>query len=318
MGSVRKPITSTDLQNSTSQRNNSQWAPIKDLARSPVVLGTLGAMSALPPITPWTAALKGIGIVATTALLGDMAVDSLRNAVTPPVLDKNPSPKSPFSPNSPSGGLDYPSTAKAKSDENQSKLLTPPSSLPSGGSLLEVLSMGSVNTNKTLSNGTEVLGSHLGFANEQFGALLLYMDILVTSVSQISDSLQIMASASIDSANVVSNKTNDLERLANNSDYLKNIADSADSSKTRNDFLMTPQTVHDLEGNSITSGHPEQLKAEAHANATKFHSDTNNDSYDVDDIPFLDLLPIIPFVGVSSSFDKSIPILQNPFTAKNL
>lgn len=308
MSAVRKPVLASDLSKATSQRNNSQWAPLKEFVQSPAVLSAVGALSALPPITPWTAGLKLLGVAATTLLVGDLIVEGLKRSLPSPANASAPSAG-----NGLLGGVDHVGDAKAKSAENQSKRIPVPSApLSSAGSLLDVLSSGSTNTNKVLLNNTEVIGSHFSFFNEQFGAHLLYMDALVTSIDQISQSLQVIVSASIDSLNKTSPEPVDY------SAHLEKMANYSESAKVREDFLMSPQTIEDLEGNPITTAHPEQLKAQAHANATKFHSDTNNDEYNADDLPLLDLLPIIPFFGVSSSFDKSISISENPFLHKIL
>ncbi len=113
MGAIRRPVTGADLSKATSQRNNSQWAPLKELATSPAVLSTAVALSSLPPVTPWTAGLKILGVMATTAILGDLAVDALKSAVTNPNLDTNSYIKPSNNKNSPSGGDHFTEAAKA-------------------------------------------------------------------------------------------------------------------------------------------------------------------------------------------------------------
>lgn len=288
---------------------NSQWSPILDLGKSPAVVATATALASLPPVTPWTAGLKLLGVGLTTALVGDLIVDGLSNFAKPKSVTGSSTPQSAYSP---SGGVDHVSNAQDVGKINQSKIVPPP--IPSStGSLLDVLSRGSANTNKTISNSTEVMGSHFSFLNEQFGAHLLYMDILVTTLDQISTSLQVLASASIDSVNKTSATGS---ASVDYSAHLEKMAQYAESAKIRQDFLMNEQTFTDLEGNPITTAHPEQIKAQAMANQTQFHSDTNNDSYDDMDFPLLDTLPIIPFVGVSDSFDKTIDLSTNPFIHK--
>lgn len=311
MAVLKMPKPAVSTQKTINEGKNSQWSNVVDFAKSPAVTATAGALASLPPITPWTAGLKLLGVGLTTALVGDLIVDGLSNFSKP----KSPTPSS-SSPNaySPSGGQDFASNAKQISFNNQSKISTP-KPLPSGGSLIDVLKSGSLATSKSISNNTEVIGSHFSFLNEQIGAHLLYMDMLVTSLEQISSSLQLIASASIDSVNKQTDTSLPSEDLLS---HLSKLSSFAESAKVRNDFLMEEQTFYDLEGNAITSAHPEQIKAQSSANQTKFHSDTNNDSFDDIDLPSLDSLSILPFVGGSDVFDFSKSLTSNPFTHKDL
>jgi hypothetical protein len=216
----------------------------------------------------------------------------------------------------------------------------PPS--PSGDSLLDILKQSGQNTFDILAAQTQIQAEQFGFLNEQVGAGLLYQDVLVGTLDEISFSmasiastLQVIASTLVDSVSTSPDPEKDLgssldgvvsaihatsskDELADISERMKTLESYAEVQKERAIFNSSVQPISDLEGNVVVHASPDQIKANYHANATKTHSDINNDSYDDIDLPLLDLLPIIPFHGVSSSFDKSVDISVNPFSHKNI
>lgn len=269
---------------------------LKYLVRSKALRAGLTAV-ATSPLTKtnplgWvgTALAVGAGLALDYYLQGD-------NGLVKPAVAKikdTLSPTSPIVPKNPASSLSSQSMQRANDVSN-------PLQSVSGG-LIDILRTNGENTNNILSAQAQITAEQLGFLNEQFNAHLLYSDMMVSSLSEISTSMQLISSSLVD--------------LVENSADFSKLDKWAETAQTREEYLMAPQTVHDLEGNPIVTAHPEQLKAQAHANATKFHSDTNNDEYDDYDLPLLDVLPILPFFGVSKAFDVKHDISGNPFTAK--
>jgi len=298
MGDLSKQVVEKNYPTVYKQLIGEVEGDLKYLAKSKVLRAGLSAVATSPlsksnPVGWVGSALAvGAGLVLDYYLQGDNglvkpAVDSLLGSAssTSPILPKNPA-----------------SSLSSQSMQRANDVSNPLQS--AGGGLIDILKTNGENTNNILSAQAQITAEQLGFLNEQFNAHLLYSDMMVSSLSEISTSMQLISTSLID-------------LVENSSDFSK-IDKWAESAQAREEFLMTSQSVSDLEGNVITNAHPEQLKAQSHANSTKFHSDTNNDNYDDQDLPRLGSLPIIPFFGVSSSFDKKIPISQNPFTAINL
>jgi hypothetical protein len=284
MGDLSKQVVEKNYPTVYKQLIGEVEGDLKYLAKSKVLRAGLSAVATSPlsksnPVGWVGSALAvGAGLVLDYYLQGD-------NGLVKPAVDSllgSASSTSPILPKNPASSLSSQSMQRANDVSNPLQ--------SAGGGLIDILKTNGENTNNILSAQAQITAEQLGFLNEQFNAHLLYSDMMVSSLSEI---------------------------VENSSDFSK-IDKWAESAQAREEFLMTSQSVSDLEGNVITNAHPEQLKAQSHANSTKFHSDTNNDNYDDQDLPRLGSLPIIPFFGVSSSFDKKIPISQNPFTAINL
>lgn len=103
-------------------------------------------------------------------------------------------------------------------------------------------------------------------------------------------------------------------------DYYDSMKKWSDTAVVKEEFLTTPTTVKDLDGNVVAVDiAPIALTAVKEATIAREKTDTINFEVDDSDFPSLDTLPIIPFVGRESIFDlgTSVPS-SNPFTHKNI
>jgi hypothetical protein len=276
---------------------------------------------------------------------------------TVPLAKSSTAPASPVSspdvknPSSPAPSVPYMETAKQvnKSSAEKATTASTPSTVLTTGGLLGILKTASENSFQIEAAKTQILAEQLGFMNEQIGATLLYHDMIVNSLFEISATLsaisglktqeielspiassigsltEVMASKEMGiSAEAVSSISGAITsssakpELAQISKTLKPVAENSEKSLERQRFMTTPQVIKDLEGNTIARATPDQIKVSESATTAKYRTDVNNDSFDELDFPSLDSLPLVPFVGVASVFDKDNDISQNPFSIKNI
>ena len=93
------------------------------------------------------------------------------------------------------------------------------------------------------------------------------------------------------------------------------VSEWAKSAQKREDFLQTPRSHLDSDGDTIHSGSPMEVKADKDAQHHKHLDDQNTIKVDSDDFNPMSLLglPLIPFVGREVVFDKHTNHDMNPF-----
>lgn len=99
-------------------------------------------------------------------------------------------------------------------------------------------------------------------------------------------------------------------------DAIAPISSWAVSAKLREDFLQTPRSHTDSDGDIIHGGSPMEVKADKDAQHHKLLDDQNTIKIDNDDFNPMSLLglPLIPFVGREVVFDKNTNHDMNPFS----
>jgi hypothetical protein len=183
---------------------------------------------------------------------------------------------------------------------------------PSGVSLLDILERSGENTFQVLSAQAQVLAEQLGLSNEQFGIHLAFMEGISSSLASVAESMAIQASLALDMANAKADSS------VKEESFLDGMVALASSVLVVSDHAQTERAIHDLDGTVVAVASPMAMTAAKDATTARTRTDQNSEEYNDIDLPLLDLLPIIPFAGVSSSFDKSVNISVNPFTHKNI
>lgn len=108
-------------------------------------------------------------------------------------------------------------------------------------------------------------------------------------------------------------------------DFAPSLGLASELASMKAELEFTPITLTDFEGNAMTDSlgkqiapmSPNDLKIVKDAAIARYRTDQNNDEYDDDDIPSIDLfkLPIMPFVGRSMIFNPLLDLSSsdNPF-----
>lgn len=88
----------------------------------------------------------------------------------------------------------------------------------------------------------------------------------------------------------------------------------ATSAKVVSDYMGTPKSISDLDGNLVAETSPMEVQAIKNASDARHKTDINNETFDDTDNPLssFDLMPLLNFVGRGDTFDVS-KTLSNVF-----